>query len=92
MDEVDAFIDDVAATFPLITKVEQLGQSVEKRPLRALCLGACYAPHEKKVPQALFTGMHHAREVLLQKWGCEHTPIFVSQTQINPVFRIFSFV
>ncbi|CAI5739040.1 unnamed protein product [Hyaloperonospora brassicae] len=62
VDEVEAFIDDVAATFPLITKVEQLGQSVEKRPLRALCLGACYAPQEKKVPQALFTGMHHARE------------------------------
>uniref|UniRef100_A0AAV1TIJ3 Peptidase M14 domain-containing protein n=1 Tax=Peronospora matthiolae TaxID=2874970 RepID=A0AAV1TIJ3_9STRA len=60
--EVEAYIDEVAATFPLITKVEELGQSVEKRPLRALCLGACYAPQKQKVPQALFTGMHHARE------------------------------
>ncbi|CAH0476560.1 unnamed protein product [Peronospora belbahrii] len=42
--------------------VEELGRSVEKRPLRAICLGACYAPQEQKIPQALFTGMHHARE------------------------------
>ncbi|RLN47980.1 hypothetical protein BBJ29_009218 [Phytophthora kernoviae] len=57
--EVEAYIDEVAAKFPLITKVDDFGQSVEGRPLRALCLGACYA---KNVPQALFTGMHHARE------------------------------
>ncbi|KAG2789710.1 hypothetical protein Pcac1_g961 [Phytophthora cactorum] len=60
--EVDAFIDQVAAKYPLITKVEDLGRSVEGRPLRALCLGACDALRERKIPQALFTGMHHARE------------------------------
>ncbi|KAK1942025.1 Carboxypeptidase T [Phytophthora citrophthora] len=60
--EVEAFIDEVAAAFPIITKVEDLGRSVEGRPLRALCLGACYAPEDQMTPQALFTGMHHARE------------------------------
>ncbi|KUF93767.1 serine/threonine-protein kinase nek3 [Phytophthora nicotianae] len=60
--EVDAFIDEVAGNFPLITRVEDLGRSVEGRPLRALCLGACDPPEGKMVPQALFTGMHHARE------------------------------
>ncbi|KAG1687400.1 hypothetical protein DVH05_005197 [Phytophthora capsici] len=60
--EVEAFIDEVAAAFPIITKVEDLGRSVEGRPLRALCLGACYAPEGQTTPQALFTGMHHARE------------------------------
>ncbi|CAI5733392.1 unnamed protein product [Peronospora farinosa] len=65
VDEVETYIDEVAAAFPLITKVEELGQSVEKRPLRAVCLGACYAPQEQKIPQALFTGMHHARETLV---------------------------
>ncbi|KAG7379313.1 hypothetical protein PHYPSEUDO_008741 [Phytophthora pseudosyringae] len=62
VDEVEAFIDEVAAAFPLIAQAEDLGRSVEGRPLRALCLGACYAPEDQKVPQALFTGMHHARE------------------------------
>ncbi|CAI5738078.1 unnamed protein product [Peronospora destructor] len=65
VDEVETYINEVAAAFPLITKVEELGQSVEKRPLRAVCLGACYAPQEQKIPQALFTGMHHARENLV---------------------------
>ncbi|ETL87915.1 hypothetical protein L917_12985 [Phytophthora nicotianae] len=60
--EVDAFIDEVAGNFPLITRVEDLGRSVEGRPLRALCLGACDPPEGKMVPQALFTGIHHARE------------------------------
>ncbi|GMF26908.1 unnamed protein product [Phytophthora lilii] len=62
VDEVESFIDEVNAAFPLITKVEELGRSVEDRPLRALCLGACNASEEQNVPQALFTGMHHARE------------------------------
>ncbi|KAI9991006.1 hypothetical protein PInf_018624 [Phytophthora infestans] len=60
--QVDAFIDEVATNYPLITKVEYLGRSVEGRPLRALCLGACNISEDKKIPQALFTGMHHARE------------------------------
>jgi hypothetical protein len=64
VDEVEAFIDHVAAAFPLITKVEELGRSVEDRPLRALCLGACYPAEGQNVSQALFTGMHHAREVI----------------------------
>ncbi|RLN83427.1 hypothetical protein BBJ28_00012904 [Nothophytophthora sp. Chile5] len=64
-DEVEAFIDQVAADLPLLTKVEELGRSVEGRPLRALCLGACYATADQFIPQALFTGMHHARENLV---------------------------
>ncbi|RLN96509.1 hypothetical protein BBJ28_00019889 [Nothophytophthora sp. Chile5] len=64
-DEVEAFIDQVVADLPLLTKVEELGRSVEGRPLRALCLGACYATADQLIPQALFTGMHHARENLV---------------------------
>ncbi|KAL4165507.1 hypothetical protein KRP22_014217 [Phytophthora ramorum] len=62
VDEVEAYIDEVTSAFPLISKVDELGRSVENRPLRALCLGACYAPEDQYVPQALFTGLHHARE------------------------------
>ncbi|KAE9046196.1 hypothetical protein PR001_g4657 [Phytophthora rubi] len=62
VDEVEAYINEIAEAFPLITKVDMLGQSVEKRPLRALCLGACYVAEGEHVPQALYTGMHHARE------------------------------
>ncbi|KAJ8528616.1 hypothetical protein ON010_g14714 [Phytophthora cinnamomi] len=63
VDEVDSYISEIAEAFPLITRVDVLGQSVEKRPLRALCLGACHAAEDQHVPQALYTGMHHAREV-----------------------------
>ncbi|KAG6582951.1 Zinc carboxypeptidase [Phytophthora cinnamomi] len=62
VDEVDSYISEIAEAFPLITRVDVLGQSVEKRPLRALCLGACHAAEDQHVPQALYTGMHHARE------------------------------
>ena len=86
VDEVETFIDEVAATFPLITKVEELGQSSEKRPLRALCLGACYAPHEQKIPQALFTGMHHAREVIAQ-FLLERVCLVFSFSRFNLVFH-----
>ncbi|KAL7688766.1 putative peptidase M14, carboxypeptidase A, 1, 4-beta cellobiohydrolase [Plasmopara halstedii] len=65
VEEVDAFIDQVAATFPQISRIENLGRSVEGRPLRALCLGACDAQDERKIPQALYTGMHHARESMV---------------------------
>ncbi|EGZ09169.1 hypothetical protein PHYSODRAFT_564892 [Phytophthora sojae] len=62
VDEVESYINEIAEAFPLITKVDVLGQSVEKRPLRALCLGACHVAEGEHVPQALYTGMHHARE------------------------------
>lgn len=94
VDEVETYIDEVVAAFPLITKVEKLGRSVEKRPLRALCLGACYAPERQKIPQALFTGMHHAREVIAgclsicwSGFGCV-VYIFLSNSRFDFVYYI----
>ena len=45
----------------------KLGESFEGRPIEAMCLGARCAlaneePSDPTLPQALFTGLHHARE------------------------------
>ncbi|KAI9909288.1 hypothetical protein PsorP6_014912 [Peronosclerospora sorghi] len=63
--EVNAFLQELTTTFPHLTKLDQVGASVENRPIHALCLGACHAPSSVHVPQALYTGLHHARENLV---------------------------
>lgn len=56
------FQDEIVGMLPSqFTKVEDLGQSLDNRSIQALCLGACNA--EGWVPQTLYTGMHHSREV-----------------------------
>lgn len=63
-DEVDTFIDDIVASLPpALTRIENLGKTLGGRQLRALCLGACQVGSD--APQALYTGMHHSREVRL---------------------------
>jgi len=61
-DEVDDFIDEIESTLPpYLTSIEELGASIDGRRLRALCLGRCQ--DGSNIPQTLYTGMHHSREV-----------------------------
>lgn len=60
--EIASFVNETAQRLPRgFTRVEQIGTTVQKRPIVALCVGACDS--NATVPQALFTGMHHSREV-----------------------------
>ncbi|DAZ96656.1 TPA: hypothetical protein N0F65_009219, partial [Lagenidium giganteum] len=61
--EIFGFINETVDQLPLYARAESIGMSLEKRPLVALCLGACNT--DEKVPQVLFTGMHHSREGLV---------------------------
>ncbi|TDH66277.1 hypothetical protein CCR75_007132 [Bremia lactucae] len=63
-EEVDMFLQEIVATYPQITKLEELGHSVEGRIIHALCMGACTPPDNRTIPQVLYTGLHHAREPL----------------------------
>ncbi|KAF1320926.1 Zinc carboxypeptidase, partial [Globisporangium splendens] len=65
-DEIAMFLNETVTRFPPhFTRLETIGQSVQGRPIYALCIGACdiaTAEQEVVIPQALYTGMHHARE------------------------------
>uniref|UniRef100_K3W8L7 Peptidase M14 domain-containing protein n=1 Tax=Globisporangium ultimum (strain ATCC 200006 / CBS 805.95 / DAOM BR144) TaxID=431595 RepID=K3W8L7_GLOUD len=65
-DEIAMFLNETVARFPpQFTRLETIGRSVQGRPIYALCIGACEnaaGEQEDVIPQALYTGMHHARE------------------------------
>ncbi|CAK4624025.1 unnamed protein product [Aphanomyces euteiches] len=66
LDELHDFIDDalpeLMAPFPHLWRKEIIGQTVEDRPIVALCFGVCHLSADETVPQALYTGLHHSRE------------------------------
>ncbi len=63
--QAEAFIDRVAAVYPDISKVEQVGISRENRGIRALCIGfSCKNPSDVFIPQSFYNALHHSREPL----------------------------
>jgi hypothetical protein len=65
LDEVSSFLNYTASSdlsHMKLTRVEEIGKSLENRSILALCLGLCSQDMDKKTPQVLLTGMHHSRE------------------------------
>ncbi|KAF0689977.1 Aste57867_18621 [Aphanomyces stellatus] len=63
--QVFDFIESLPAQlerFPLVFRNETIGRSIDGHPIVALCLGLCHATTPSSPPQALYTGLHHARE------------------------------
>lgn len=60
LDQVEAYIDELAGVDPELVTVESVGSSIEGRPIRALKIGV---PAEGKAAMIL-TGTMHAREWL----------------------------
>lgn len=68
-EEIGVFINETVDRLPSnFTRVERIGASVQGQPILALCVGAC---HVDGAPQALYTGMHHSREVPLCNAHCD---------------------
>jgi len=61
--ELESFLIQVHADHPAITRLEQIGSSVEGRPIWALMISDNAALDEDE-PSVLFSGAHHAREVM----------------------------
>lgn len=56
-----AFLDDTHAAVPEVVAAPlTIGQSLAGHAIKALCIGAC---EKEGAPAALYTGLHHAREV-----------------------------
>lgn len=64
--QAEAFIDRVAAAYPDMSKIEQIGISRENRKIRALCIGySCKSPSpDIFIPQSFYNALHHSREPL----------------------------
>lgn len=68
-EEIGVFINETVDRLPAgFARIEKIGTSVQGRPILALCLGACHST--VAVPQALYTGMHHSREVCCLWYHC----------------------
>jgi hypothetical protein len=62
--EVEARLKELAAQYPDIAQLRQVGLSLEQRPIWALKISDNVANRETAEPAVLFNGMHHAREVM----------------------------
>ena len=61
--ELEAFLIQVHADHPGITRLESIGTSIEGRPIWALMISDNAALDEDE-PSVVFSGAHHAREVM----------------------------
>lgn len=53
----------LAQKYKNLVKIEVIGETFEKRPLESYFLSTDFDHFEKR-PKVLFTGLHHARELL----------------------------
>ena len=66
-DKVAAALQAMNRTFPALTRLEQIGTSLEGRPIFALLISNTPQKGDPKVwekPTVIFDGMHHAREIM----------------------------
>lgn len=62
--EVEARLKELAAKYPDLAQLKQVGESLEKRPIWAIKISDQPQKREVSEPTLLFNGMHHAREVM----------------------------
>lgn len=63
-DEVERFLNDAHSSHPELSKLVEIGQSVEGRPIWAIKISDHADRDEPREPSILFNSMHHAREVM----------------------------
>jgi carboxypeptidase T len=74
-EETNAELKEMAKKYPKIARVEKIGKSFENRDVYALRISGAGS---KKVPKALFMGLHHARE-----WISTEVPIYIARELLN---------
>jgi murein tripeptide amidase MpaA len=65
--KVEDSLKALAARFPGLTRLEQIGTSIEGRPIWALLVSSTpkvQDPAALEKPSMIFDGMHHAREIM----------------------------
>jgi hypothetical protein len=68
--EMEAELDNLAATHPDIAKVVTIGTSVEKRPIKALKISDFVNVDDPNKGDVVFVALHHARSGLPPRWRC----------------------
>ncbi|UCF68974.1 MAG: hypothetical protein JSV80_06735, partial [Acidobacteriota bacterium] len=82
-DEVEAFLQQVAADHPSITRLVELGRSTEDRPIWALMISDNAASDEDELT-VLFNGAHHAREVMTPEVVMDTIDVLTDGYGIDP--------
>ncbi len=72
LDEVFAYMEGLAAAYPDLAKIEDIGQSLEGRPMRAIRITGPGDPDSK--PGFFFHGGQHARE-----WINVPVPMYIAE-------------
>jgi carboxypeptidase T len=62
--EIAQILQDFASRYPLLTKLETIGKSLEGRDILALKITTDAQNSSSNKPTVFFNGMHHAREVM----------------------------
>jgi hypothetical protein len=81
------FIEDIADTYPQITSLEIIGQSVNGREIQALKISDNPIEDEQDEVDVLFISLHHAREWPALEMGLYIADILTSQYDSNPEIR-----
>lgn len=61
--EIEAIVKSWATRFPQLVQLQEIGRSVENRPIWSVSITS-RARNSNAKPHVLFNGMHHAREVM----------------------------
>jgi hypothetical protein len=65
--KVAAHLTQLAQTYPAVTRLEQIGTSLQGRPIEAILISTTPKagdPQALTKPSIMFDGMHHAREIM----------------------------
>ncbi len=62
--EIELFLREMENSFPHLTQLVEIGQSVEGRSIWAIKISDNAKTEEPKEPSILFNSMHHAREIM----------------------------
>ena len=74
-DEINAYIDTLIANYPNLISKQQIGSSIEGRPIYALTITS---PVGSNKPALCFDGMHHARE-----WISPMTVMYIADRLVS---------
>lgn len=82
--KVEDGLKALSVRFPNLTRLEQIGTSLEGRPIWALLISTTPDPRDPRAlekPTVLFDGMHHAREVMTPEIVFDIAETLLSQTR-----------
>lgn len=81
--EVESFLKNINKRYPTLTKLINVGNSYEGRPIWAIKISDDASIDDPKEPSVLFNGMHHAREIMTPEVTTDIVKYLVENYKVN---------